>query len=520
MKKTLTVSLIAAGLIALLTYFSVRETPYVSPARRIPPLHAEALYDESHNNPWGIRDTGFYGYSGFARTLMDHGVTVTRISGSLERAVMTHAGSAAGKVLVLTVAKFSTYTPEERAAAELFVRNGGSLLCIGEHENIYGSSDFQNQILRQFGMEFNNDFVGEIIPEEKLEKSDLSVLNQRGVSEVLGLRNIHHLLSASIKTLRDDSDTVELLRGDGKTIGAGRRHHKGRVAAVGDSELFWNGDGAIGIGSGDNGLFLIRLFQWLLDGRLEPAPGKTRCVFPKSGAKTGMRVFIDTSSYGLRPDGSPDGLDALAGYLKKRGHRVCAGDACDDYDARIVAGPLSEVSCPARGDERPLILLAGSYQDIDPRSQWGGLLLNMKAKKSPSIYRNVEKRFGAKLLPCVLTDGGMGKKIWEISIRYRNTRIFLHRAGALDTAAGGLKDWIVPEPGVWGETLHPGVENRNRGIPMFDGADVRNPVLAAFNRKLLVIAADDLLSNFRSGDKVFIPLCRSVEEWMRTGNAP
>ncbi len=116
----------------------------------------ELLYGECHGNVWGVRDTGFYGYSEFARILTDRGIIVSRATGSLERAL---AETGLPKtVLVLNVAKFGSYRKGEIAAIETFVSRGGRLLVIGEHENIYGSADFQNAVLRPFGLEFGHDF--------------------------------------------------------------------------------------------------------------------------------------------------------------------------------------------------------------------------------------------------------------------------------------------------------------------------------------------------------------------------
>ncbi|MBN1532668.1 MAG: DUF4350 domain-containing protein, partial [Spirochaetes bacterium] len=365
MKKALILLPIALAIMLLPVFLLVRDG-YTPPERVIAPRTVEVLYDESHGNVWGIHDTGFYGYSEFARLLREHGIAVSPLTITLDKALKRRVGYSTGKLLVLNVAKFQHYGQEELAAVENFVRTGGALLCIGEHENIYGSSDFQNQVLHRFAMEFKNDYVGDVIPHEKLERGDLEDLNQRAVSPILGLRDVRHLLSAPVSPRDVAPSYTELLYGyrEGKkiAIAAGRTCGRGRVAAVGDSELFWNGDGRIGIGAGDNRRFLLRLYQWLLDGRLEPVRHHARCDFRRGTGGTGRKVFIDTSSCGSGIDDSPGGLRALAGFLRGRGHSVCAGDSCGDYDVRLVAAPLSEVAFPRDGGER-LILLAGSRND-------------------------------------------------------------------------------------------------------------------------------------------------------------
>lgn len=498
----------------------VHKSRYAPPEKTISPLSTEVLYDESHGNAWSVRDTGFYGYSGFAKILVDHGIPVSRVCLPLDRTLKEYAGNAARKVLVLNVAKFGKYGPDELAAVEVFVRMGGALLCIGEHENIYGSSDFQNPMLRQFGMEFMNDFAGDIIPGEKFEGSNLTILNQKAVSVPFDLGNVCHLLSAPVSNLTGNSGYAELLHGyrKGKTviIGAGLNYGKGRVAAVGDSELFWNGDGRIGIDAGDNRLFLERLFEWLLEGRLFPVRKDARCVFQQNAARTGKRIFIDISSHGVGINGSPDGLQSLVEFLRGRGHEVCAGDTCDAYDVRLVAAPLSKVVCPPEKKER-LILLADSYQQITAYTDWGKMLFSLKALNPPSIYREVEQYYGVKIQPCFLTDGGIGKNYFDINFSYKSFQTLIKRAGSLDIQGSGLKKWLAPDTTVWGETVHPGVENKNQGIPMYDTTDVQTPILSAWDDRVLIILTSDILSNTRSSDAIFNPLSRAVESWIQSG---
>jgi len=243
----------------------------------------------------------------------------------------------------------------------------------------------------------------------------------------------------------------------------------------------------------------------------------THCKFHQNGSATHKRIFIDTSSCGLDINGSPDGLQAFTDFLRGQGHAVCAGASSEEYDVRLIAAPLSEVDCQPEKKEQ-LILLAGSYQDITPYNDWGNMLLKMKAMNSHSIYQQIERCYGVKIQPCFLTDGGIGKDYFNIDIHYKNFHTSLLRAGSLDIQSNGFNKWLTLDNTVWGETVHPGVENKNRGIPMFDTTDVRNPVLTAWNKRILIIATGDILSNSRSSEKIFIPLCEAIDYWIRTGN--
>jgi hypothetical protein len=51
------------------------------------------------------------------------------------------------------------YTPEEVRAVVRFVRDGGSLLLIGDHTNVFNMNTYLNDIGRHFGLTFRNDLL-------------------------------------------------------------------------------------------------------------------------------------------------------------------------------------------------------------------------------------------------------------------------------------------------------------------------------------------------------------------------
>ena len=118
-----------------------------------PSSEIEVIYDESHDNVWGIWDTGFYGFSEFARTLIEQGLLVSCNTRPLDDSLLADQ-QAARKLLVLNVAKYQRYKPSEIDSIERFVKAGGKLLILGEHDNFYETGDFQNGVLHRFGLEF------------------------------------------------------------------------------------------------------------------------------------------------------------------------------------------------------------------------------------------------------------------------------------------------------------------------------------------------------------------------------
>lgn len=74
------------------------------------------------------------------------------------------------------------YSADERAAIVDFVHAGGGLLTMGEHTNVFGSSLFLNEVLREFGLAYRYDSVFDI--ERKWEQ----VYFPNGSEPVLGRR--------------------------------------------------------------------------------------------------------------------------------------------------------------------------------------------------------------------------------------------------------------------------------------------------------------------------------------------
>lgn len=498
-------------------YFIVRPVPRSMPRIPMEPFTCEVLYDESHNNVWGAQDTGFYGYSGFAGTLVRHGLCVSASSKPLNELLGGLSdGEALNKILVLNVAKYQSYHPEETAEAVRFVERGGRLFVLGEHEDMYGSSKFQNALLERFGVAFDNDYVGEEMPADRLERSGIGNLNQKAVSDFFGLRGVSHLLSSSIKIISRPSGYTDLLRGfrDGRdrVIAAGFPYGRGRVALLGDSEIFWNGDGRIGMGKGENREFLLMMMEWLLEKRLSPVKRKPVVLAAEPAVPPAGRMFIDTSSLGKGADETRGGLGRFAEYFRGRGYEIVSGDECPGWDVRVVAGPLEKVA-PGSGSGT-ILLFADSFLEIRPNNPWGSLLFKMGARNRPSVYADMESRYGFWVVPCFLTDGGVGKNYFDIVVGTRGMRIPFHRAGSLDTGKGGWERWLNPDDSVWGETSHPGVENRNNGIPVYDSSDIGRPQIAVCAEGIMVVSSSGVVANEKAGEPYFRPFLEALHSWI------
>jgi len=485
------------------------------------PYSAHVLYDESHENVWGIWDTGYFGYSEFARALVDRGVPVSCVARPLHEVL---AGKTTWQydqtILILSVARYQRYSSDEIEAVVNFVDNGGLLLVIGEHDNMFQSSDFHNALLQKFGLRLNNDFTGKTIDPNTISMNHISILNQKAVSRVFGLTNVMHMLSASID-FTGKGEPVVLLEGErgGDTlpIAMGVRRGRGAVLVLGDSEMLWNADGIIGIGAGDNMNFMLSCVQWLLRAELEKV--KQPVVSNRVGEKNTTIVRFARELSGTGIDSTPSGLRKFASGLN--GYSVIDGKTHDDEkaDVLIVTAPLK----PLKKEDykgRRLIVFAESYMVPEKFTVWGSRLLNMGAKPGPRVYDTLWDTFGVTVRPCFLTDGGVKNSYLDCTIPYGGENLSLHRSGSLVTRVEKTRKnyflyRIALPDAIWGETSHPGIQVKNDGRPLYQSSDVEEPILVYADDTILLLADSDIVSNQNAGTGGFRVVLKLVRNWIR-----
>ena len=512
--------------IIVLLWFILKPDPGIT----YPPYNAGSahlLYDEAHENVWGIWDTGYYGYSEFASAMVERGVPVSCVSRPADDVLAdADTWSFEKTILVLSVARYQRYSDDEIRAMVDFVDNGGLLLVIGEHENMFDSSDFQNAVLARFGLELNDDYVGDTVDPEKLHMEHVSLLNQQAGSEPFGLDAVKHMLSASIGFTGNGKPEVLLegeRSGEKLPIATGVRRGRGSVLVLGDSEMLWNGDGNIGIHAGDNMEFVISCVEWLLQADLEPMGSE-----PSSEASAEMVgesgdrpiAWLPRGLSGIHVDDSPSGVKKFAERIEKSGYRVVGNEPGSDAKESVVviAAPLKPLPAGILKKNR-VIVFAESFMTLQKYTVWGKRLLSMGARPRQQVYGALATEYGITLQPCFLTDGGLEGSYLDCSIPFFGKELALHRAGSLLVEAGRgtgdafMKRAVVPGT-IWGETSHPGIVVKNDGKPLYQSSDIEAPILVYADENVLVIADSDIIGNQNAGSDGFDAAAGIVVDWI------
>ncbi len=251
----ITISLLLILSVSLSYHFLHREDVVKDPIPR-----ANIVFDRSYSQLWDIWNPGIMGYSKAAELLLDHGFNLSQNSIPLEERVISMNE---GDILFLGVAPspFSNYTESEIAEIVSFVENGGNLIVVGEHDNMFGLNDFQNKLAQRFGVFFNDDII--YTPEDMhwvTGWSDYFKLDEIGF---WGSCTLSYPSSAQVlSTVEDISDN-----GDSRnvTTSIGLEVAEGKVVFLGDTHPLWNGKRDFGIDKGQNREFIIGIMEYLLE---------------------------------------------------------------------------------------------------------------------------------------------------------------------------------------------------------------------------------------------------------------
>jgi len=315
------------------------------------------VFDQSCEQTYSPYETGYSGMSGLTLALKKSGVSVSLNSIPLEKFLENYSGK--GKILVLGPAINRRYGKKEIDALEKFLKSGGGILAIVEHQDLYGNITFQNDFIKKFGIAALNDAtiaVGNNFREKQWAYCGCGVWN---------IDNIELYYPAPLKIDSKCRKLLEMYNPENPKLNitaALNDSNNGKLAVLGDAEILWNMKEPIGINNINNKLFLLKLFDYLSSSEekyeitvtdFKPAAGSTK------------KALIDGSSYGLIPDSSPCGIDYFAAALNYAGFKIdITFDTNADYsryDLVINAMPLdSNINPDIRASKR--ILIAGDGQ--------------------------------------------------------------------------------------------------------------------------------------------------------------
>ncbi|MCX8123442.1 MAG: hypothetical protein N3F66_04680 [Spirochaetes bacterium] len=455
------------------------------------PFTAQLIYDQSHNNVWGLWDHGYCGYSHIALLLKRYGIPASVNLKKIDECISSLPATGYQKsILMLSVAKYQRFDSREIDAICNFVNSGGLLFVIAEHDNIYDSATYLNAVTQKIGITVKSDAAGK----DNENITSLDGLNHRAYSKKFKLKNVLHMLSAS---LLGNNDSFDVLLRDDETdavIAAGCRYGKGKMLVLGDSEMLWNGDSKVGISAGDNENFFLRCIEWLLEKRLS-----------QTVKYTAHAPCFDVFNSCVGIDSSPSGVQHFITKLTEKIPSVA-----NDTSINIIVIPKSD--CTLNSTKRNIIFIE-PYQKLLPASVWGKRLLGLGALNPP--FYSFLGDSNLEILPCFVTDGD--QNFFDVVIPYKKQSLYFHTLAGFSKKGNAGVLVRVPSS-LWGETSHPGLEIINDGIPLYQPNDYDNIGFMYASKNLLVIGDADVIANQNNNTETFNEIVTIVVRWIKTGS--
>ncbi|MEW6527301.1 MAG: DUF4350 domain-containing protein [Spirochaetota bacterium] len=454
------------------------------------PFTAQLIYDQSHNNVWGLWDHGYCGYSHIAGELKQYGIPASVNLKKIDECIFSLPSMGYRyAILMLSVAKYQRFDDREIDAICNFINAGGLLFVIAEHDNMYNCATFLNAVTQKIGITINSDAAGK----DNDTVQSLDDLNNRAYSKKFKLNNVLHMLSAS---LSGTTDSFEVLLRDDETdsiIAAGCRYGNGKMLVVGDSEMFWNGDGKVGIHAGDNNAFFKHCLQWLLEKHLN------RIVHYEASIR-----WYDNQNSCVGINNSPSGVQHFIESLI-----TLIPSLRNDSSINMIVIPKPDTVI--NKNKRNIIFIE-PYQKLMPGSVWGKRLILLGAVNS-KVYSFLGDS-NCEILPCFITDGD--NNFFDVVISYNKKRFYFHRlAGVIKKRNAGVIAQIPSS--LWGEVSHPGLEVINDGIPLYQPNDYDTAGFIYADKNLLVVGDADAIANQNRDTDTFNEILTTVMHWIKTG---
>lgn len=307
----------------------------------------QVIIDQSNDQAYSAFDTGFAGLSQFTEIVYQKKGHVWQNYRPLEEVLPQLKGDT---LVVLGVSLTRNYKVQTINALESYVKSGGHLLVLVEHDNFLNNARKQNQLLKRFGVKA---YYGKARANEKNWKKHIWPVVK---SPLFQLNNIRVFLPAPLKYEGNNKTLLKIknpLNKSYSVVGTINEDQKGRVIVLGDMEILWNMQKDTGINYGDNRAFFKKLL-----GHLFTSQKDQKLTFNKGGKKN---LFVYTCQNAMELKDTLGSVTKLAQSLNKRGYNISSGCHPPKDSIVLITAPIKKL--PKWSKEHRLILIADGQSD-------------------------------------------------------------------------------------------------------------------------------------------------------------
>lgn len=505
-----------------------------SPALADPALHGtsrtqagpvDVIFDMSMDPVVTPFEVAFEGMSRLLDLLRRHGASVSSNVLPLESVLGAWGGS--GRILVLGMPWKTRYSPAALDAIDAFMRAGGGVLVITEHDNVYRHADAQNELTRRYGIET---MFGQAVEVPRAGDPVQGAWPFVAVP-AWGIARARFLLPAPLAVRPPAKALAELstpLRSEWATVMAEAAVGQGRLLVVADSEWLWNMTREFGLRGDDNEKLALRAFGELA-GRAGPL-----AVVPDLHAAAPLRgdlgnatrcVAFESEGNAFVPEDAPNGLMTLVRGLRAAGFAIrrATDRGAEGCEAGLLILPLRPLGEAAtRLQARRLILVTDGDSDVigDAGSLWRRLPIRYDEYAGSGAERPLDalaRALGLRIPRVTLIDENDTTRVTALLSSGRS--VVLHRAGTLAWQGDAFRGLVAAAPGtrmsddlfpvtrsVNGKTEFP----RRRALPASDA-----PLwVVAQSQKVFAVADVELVTDQFLATDAGKELLKLLTDWL------
>lgn len=514
---------------------------------QLPKRRFEVIFDQSNEQVYTPFDTHFTGMSIWSLLIQEQGGDLSLNSAPLAHFLESLEGP--HQVLVLGVALERRYPPEDIEAVDRFLKRGGGVLVLVEHDNLMENASFQNELLARYGI------VAHYGHNETLKPSRMSIWTWAEAPE-WGYEEVQFFFPAPLII---DQDGVmapfltisEPLDPELPVIGARARPKSGlNLMVLGDAEMVWNAHPPIGMTIGENPPFMARVITTLAQVDYWPEGGGRNfpsLIQPDEKSVDGKlkpRALFLRDGDAQIPDSRQHGFKALYQFLKNKGYQVDIAHYSEVkervYSLVFSLSPLSQFELPEtwlQRHDRVVVASDGQSDFFNSIPEMHDLLSGFYPEEKIPTFEtpanSLLKGVGLRFDSSTLVDGEFGEHGLVVQIedqkgrRYKLTRPAwvrslsypLEKRGDhtedINTEIHDGVDLIACAKGAWPSACLTPLLTNEVPRPLFtppDGMELEPcyPVIAKSGNRIAVGS----LSLFYEPE-LFIPLVEQLEELER-----
>ncbi len=336
------------------------------PSQSIASEQKRVVFDQSKAQLYSPFDSGFSGMSLLCSLLKKSGYTVSLNSMPLNDRIPKLASS---DTIILGLFINSSYSEHELKHLDQFLVKGGTLIVLGEHDNLFNNNHIQNKLLNPYGMSFSS------LP--KHTTKDLWPFIKPNNDKLSKIRmyypcNIQCKNAVVLCHLKSDNKSFPVCAT--KQVGSGK------IIALADAELLWNMDQRHGINEVGNFSFL----KSLLPKTTKPDHHKKTPQLKK--ATSSKYAFIPTEGFACSFTDNLSGYSSLLNSIANQGYSIHHHfDAKIKPDLAVYILPLG--TQPYKFNKAKKTIFISDAQSHIPRaSSMHEGLLKAKLKIKENLY--------------------------------------------------------------------------------------------------------------------------------------